>query len=573
MAITVPEVEPQITPNFREQPAANETTFGGGPGADAINSQVQKIASSAAEIAIDARYKQDQAAVSEAQSAASRLTTDVLYDPTTGVLVSQGTNTLKAHKEGMTRLQKGMNDISMKLNGEAQIGAFNAWAMKNADASNTTMMGHVDKELEKHDVQVFDTLVKNQQGIVAMAHGNPKVLELGFQTVNENALSFAQRNNYDPEQTKILVQNANDKMHSSVIDGMLKFQNDDSADKYFEAHKDGMSPAMQEQMSKALLEGNIRNRSTIEADKIWNKSGGNLAEAFAEANKIENPAIREMTRDKIKGLQSDKVLVQEADQNEKFQQAWGLVKNQPLNKPVNLREIIPPMLWSKLLPSNQEVLKKLVFNNETNAEKYTKFMLMSPTELKQINAQQMQMEWLPEMAPKDRDKVMKKWQGGQANTKDSYVTTAQQHIIADYARMQGIAGLTPGDPNKPGHDPRKLRGDRAKIYHQYQSVLDQTILNYETTELKGQRPASDQEVKNLFDNLVITQMGEKSIGPFKFGGKQIILTPVSDIPQNAIEDLYAIASHIGVKPTREQIQQAYYYYQNKDKKGVDEAFR
>lgn len=566
MPIIAPDVAPQPIPGVRETSVANETTFGGGPGLDKINHEVQKVASDVADISIVARARQDQMAVEDAQAKATRLTTDVLYDPQTGVLTSRGTTALQAHKDGMKRLQKGMNDISRDLNGEAQIGTFNRWAMAQAEASNTTMMGHVDKELKDHDVKTYDSLLANQQGLVAMAHGNPQTLKLGFDTVNENAVAFAERNRLDPDQTKQFIQDANDKMHASVVDGMLKFQDDDSADKYFQANKDLMSPAMQEKVSVALEEGNLRNRSARESASIWDATRGNLTASFAKADKIDNPELREMTRQRLRQLSSDKNAAQDADQNDKFQQAWGLVKNASMSgSPVVLRDTVPPMLWTQLLPSNQEILKKLAFNNETNAQKWTEFSLMPPTMMKGITAQEMQQTWLPEFAPKDRDKAMSMWQKAQSNSTDSYLNATQNHMIAQSARTMNVAGLTPGDPNKAKHDPKKLRGDAAKEYVEWQNVAQQAITNFEVTKLGGTRKATQEETQTILDNLVLEKMGQKSFLGFKWGGTPVIRTPYDEIPEADKQKMESFAKKRGVKLTPDQYQTAYFYLQQKDK--------
>jgi len=572
MAITAPDVQEQSLPNFRVSEAANDTTFGGGRGPQEVDHEVQKIASDTASIAIVEKTRQDQTAIEEAQANASKLTTDVLYNPQTGVLTSRGTNALQAHKDGMKTLQKGMNEISQNLHGDEQIGSFNRWAHAHAAATNTTMMGHVDKELADHDAKSYESLLANQQGLVAMAHGNPEVLALGFQTVNENAKAFAERNRLDPEQTTQFIQDANDKMHASVIDGMLKFQNDDSADTYFQANKDSMSPAMQEKVAVALNEGNIRHRSARASVEIWKKADGNLSNAFKEADKIDNPEVQEMTKQKLRQLQSDKVAVQEADQNDKFQQAWGLVKNAPPNKPIALRETVPPMLWSQLLPSNQEILKKLAFNNETNAQKWTEFSLMTPTQLKGITSQDLQMTYLPEFKPADREKAVKLWNQAQSNSVDSYLNTQQSHMIADAARMTNVAGLTPGDPRKPSHDPTKLKGDRAKEYHAWADVAQQAILNYETTKLGGKRKATQEETQQVIDSLVISKMGQKSfLGILPYGGKTVVTTPYEDIPAEDKQKILSFAGKRGVKATPEQVQRAYFFLQQKDKESAIKA--
>lgn len=569
MAIKAPDESPQVVPSVREQSSATVDTFGGGAGLNTEATEINQIAQQTGEIAALEKVRADQTAVEEAQANASKLTTDVLYDPETGVLASRGTNALQAQKDGMKRFQSGMNQISMGLNGGEQVGAFNKWALAQGTVVNQHMMTHVDQQLKEHDAGSFKYLLENQAGLAALSHGNPDALKLSFDTVNDNAIAFAKRNRLDPDQTKELVQNSNDKMHASVIDGMLKFQSDDSADRYFEANKDNMSPAVREKMAVALQEGNVRNRSAMMSVNIWKETGGNLAQSFGEAEKIQNPEVQEMTRQRLRQLQADKIAAQDADQNEKYQQAWGLVKKASLNgSAVKLQDVVPPVLWTSLDPKNQENLKKLAFNNETNAQKWTDFSLMQPTSLKAITAQEMQQEWLPNFAPKDRDKAMKMWQSAQSDSKDSYLNSQQSHMIADMGRTIGVAGLSPGDPNKPGHDPRKLRGDSAADYHSWNTTAQQAIINFETTKLGGARKASQEETQQILDNLVVQRIGQKSFMGLPYGGKNIYATPYEDIPEIDKTKIEAFAQQRGVKATKEKVQQAYFYLQQKDKQSA-----
>lgn len=566
MAITAPEVAPQTGPGFRVQSDADSTTFGSGPGLQEENQQVQRIAAETGEIAAVEKHRADQTAVEDAIAKGSKLTTDILYDPQTGVLSSKGTNALKAQKEGMKRLQGGLNDISKELNGEGQIGVFNRWALEHSAATDKTIMGHVDQQIRDHDAQSYDALLANQQGLVALAHGNPDTISLGFKTVNESAAAFSERNRLDPDQTKQFIQTANDKMHAAVIDGMLKFQADDSAQIYFDANKDAMSPAMRDKMAVSLEEGNVRNRSTAESNRIWALTGGNLSKAFDEADKIKSLPVQEMTRARLREKQTDLRQGEEADQDAKFQQAWGLVKKASLgDSPVKLRDVVPPVLWTSLEPKNQDILKKLVFNNETNAQKWTDFSLMTPTAMKAISAQELQQNWIPEFDPKDRDKAMAMWQRAQSNSQDSYLNSMQSNMIADTARSLGVAGLTQGDPNKPGHDPRKLRGDRAEDYHGFNTVAQQAILNFETTKLGGTRKASQEETQQILDNLVIQKLGQKSFLGLPYGGKTVYETPYEDIPEVDRNKIADFARQRGVKATPEKVKQAYYFLQRKDK--------
>lgn len=573
MAITAPDVAPQPIPSVRIQPSASLETFGGGTGLEAEGQQVQKIAATTGDIATFEKIRADQTAVEEAQSKGSKLATDILYDPQTGVLGSKGTNALQAQKDGMTNLQKGLNEISQGLTSPQQIGAFNKWALMHADTINQTMMAHVDKELKAHDDASLESLVNNQAGLAALSHGNPQALALAFKTVNDNVDAYAQRNRLDKDGAAELKEKVNDKVHTAVIDGMLKFQSDDSAQKYFDANKDNISSAAQDKISVALEEGNIRNRSARQSVDIWKSTGGNLTDAFAQAEKIQNPEVQEMTKQRLRQLQSDKVAAQEADQNDKFQQAFKLVQKAALGgSAINLRDTIPPMLYTSLDASNQDKLKRFAFNTETNSQKWAEFSLMSPTQKAGLKPDELQ-DYMSYFDPRHRDQATKMYNDALGNKTNSISDSEQANLIYKSVQEAGIIpGVTPGKPVS------KLRGAAADANGVFLSNSQQAIADYERTTLGGRRKASQEEVQKIIDQQILKTLGDKSPGVFTVAGRMMGLsvtppTRYPEIPDDAKEIILTKARQMGTVVTKEQIENAYQAFQRKDRAGVEKALK
>jgi len=564
MAIIIPQEADQPIQTPRLQVSADETTFGGGPGAAAQADQVSKIAAATADIATFEKLRADQTAVEEAQAKMSAAHEDILYNPETGVLGSKGTEALVSQQEGRKRFEDSAKKISQSLHGAQQVGSFQKWVQSQAVNFNKVTMVHVDQQLTEHDKQSLTELIKNQSSLAALGHGDPDIVRSAFSTVDDNIDHFVKRNRLDEDSAQELRAATHGKMHTDVVAQMLKQGFSEEADAYFKANKSDISPQFQEKISDAILEGNVRTQSTRAANDIWQKTDGNLTEAFKAADKIENLNVQEMTRARLRELQRDKVDGQEAIQNDFYQSAFRQIQAaERKGTPIDIQTAVDPATWIGMDAANREKIKRLVLNDTTDAQKYTTFTLMTPEEKKAITPAELQQDWLPYIAPKDRSRVMNDWTKARASNVDASLTHDQNKLIADSAKSIGVGGLN------ASKDPRKLKGDNAQAFHDFNIAAQDAILNFEKTKLGGTRKASAEEVQSVLDGLVLKRIGQHSLFGFKFGGKDVPVlsnaTPFDQIPRQDRLDLIDYARKAGVQdPTNEQVEQAYFYAQSGD---------
>lgn len=563
MAIIIPEESPQPVQPPRLQPLADETTFGGGPGVAQQTQEVQKIAASTGEIATFEKLRADQTAVEEAQAKMSAAHEDILYNPKNGVLGSKGVDALQAQDDGRKRFETTANQVAKTLHGPQQTGAFQKWVQGQAANFNKVTMVHVDQQLAEHDKQSLSELIKNQSSLAALGHGDPEIIASAFSTVDDNLDHFISRNRLDADAANQLKSDTHSSMHSNVVSEMLKQGFSDQATAYFKANRSDINPEFQEKISDAILEGNVRVQSTRAANEIWKKTDGNLTEAFKEADKIENLNVQEMARARLREMQRDKIDGQEATQNDFYQSAFRQIQAaERKGAAINIQTAVDPMTWTGMDAANREKIKKLVLNDTTDAQKYTTFSLMTPEEKKAITPDQLQQDWLPYMAPKDRNRVMTDWTKARASNVDAQLTHDQNNLIADSAKSLNIGGLD------ASHDPKKLKGDNAQAFHDFNMAAQDAILNFEKTKLGGTRKASAEETQSVLDNLIMKRVGQHSFLGLKFGGRDVTAlsnaTPFEQIPQQDRSDLADYARKAGIQPTNEQIEQAYYYANSGD---------
>lgn len=252
MALIVPEVNPQPIPDVREQPTASLETFGGGAGLEQIGQETQKLTASAGEIAAFEKIKAIQSAVQQGVASASALHTDLLTNPQTGLPAYKGVNSMTGQDKLWSQWQKGVNDISAGLPREAQY-SFNKSALSMGDTFRQTLNAHVSAQMDKHDANSFEALVKNETQRAATSYGNEHALVSAFQNIDTFAKIRAQKLGLDDDQTKDFLRTIRSNFHETVLSQMVNDPNfHKQAENYFEANKDDMDTDSKDRVHQFL---------------------------------------------------------------------------------------------------------------------------------------------------------------------------------------------------------------------------------------------------------------------------------------------------------------------------------
>lgn len=570
--ITAPDVTPQPIPGVREQPSADNTTFGGGPGLAAENQQVQKISSDAGEIAALEKIRADNTVTEGARSQMSSILLSKLYDPQNGILKSRGLDALKAGQDGISDIKKNFNDIVSGLSNDTQKSVASKMAIDMVDNAQTHIMAHTDQQLSDYHQQAMTSTVQSQSALAALGNGDQKTIASSIANVKDATEAFISSQHLDQQSADLLRAKNTDMVYSATVEGMMKHTTGTQAKDFYSSIKDELTPETRLRLSDALKENSLTNQSLLLANKFWDGSGQSFSSAYDKTATIQDPDLQKKTREELKSLESDKKEKFESSQMDLFQQGMNRIQEaQQAGGHAPFDKVVGSMLSTQLEPSKYDALKKMYTNTETGAQKWTEFNLMSPTDKAKISKDSLTTDWLPDFSPKDRDKAMKSWNQAQSNNIDGYLSHDQNQIIKEYAQNMGIAGLI------PGRDPAKLKGDSAKIWQSYMDSSQQAITNFEATKLGGTRKATEQETKAVMDGIHINMLGQKSFLGLPYGGKQVFesqfSTPYEEIPDKAKSDISTFAKNMGVTPTPQQVQRAYFAYQQKDRDGVRKAFQ
>lgn len=581
MALTAPDIAPEPVRPSQIQSAASAETFGGGPGLEQVNQEAQKISSDAGNIATFQKIRADQAAVEEAVgSKLSPALTNLIYDPQNGALakINQSTtmkDTLKAQQDALDQYDKTAKDIAGKLQGPDQIGAFNQHALAYGDTLKRTLMAHGDQHIKQQDQQSFDSFVDNSIAQGSLGYGDKKNQEVLLDMMNEHAEQFAQRNGMTPDQLTDLKSGINSKFHQGVINQMLTDHKDQMASQYFQDNKDQITvPQIRDKVQDALEEGKYRGESIRATDSIWQKTGGNLQAAYAQADKELDPDLRDRIHQRLREKDNEVKEARTSDQDNAYYEASqkvGQAVKSGQQGTGNLMDIVSPDRWVRMSPSQQDGLKRMWSNDQNSDQVWTSYNLMNPTDKAQQSQSDFETEVLSRLDKSHKDKAMAMRNASLGNNPTSLTDHDQAKLIEKSVQESGIVpGLN------PGKSASKLKGDAAATYGAFQDQAQEAIADFERNELGGRRRASQQETQKIVDQKILDTLSSSKPSFFTSVGRSIGLSAApavsfDKIPDDAKEQILTKARQMGKAVTRDQIENAYTSYQKKDLKGLMQA--
>lgn len=540
MAFNAPEVESQPIPSVRLSADTSPTTFGGGPGADRQDQETQQIAGSVGEIATFEKIRADQTAVEDAQSKALGLKQNILYDPQTGVLGSKGTDAVQAHQDGIQNLKKGLNDISSNLNGDQQVGPFNKWAQGLAGTANQTMMTHVDTQLAEHRKNNLEEITQNSAASAALEHGNPQAVDFYRNTANQAALNYAQSSRLDPDETKKLVTDTNDKVQIGVINGMLKFQTYDDAKNYLAANQDNISPKAKQVIQTTMQEGFIRHQATVAANDAIMKNPTSEADALTAINGIQNQDAKAMARSMVSGQFAQDRAAKKNDQDALFNQTIQDVNNKGITDSAQRRLSIPEATWNKFTPEQQRAIEKGGTPDVTSITKWEDFtQSVKDGSLSKMSQADLNAKFMPYMNAADQKTVADYWSGmkkngGKGGPKEkAYESVLQMQDDA----LVGIGAMSPKNPTKT----------QLVFKKQFQDNVDRDL---SAQQAALGRPLKQDEIQKVVDQHTLDAIQKQPEGWFPSA-------KYSAIPDADKQYIVELARTAGIQATKEHVEDAY----------------
>lgn len=525
--LSSPQIQATGLPNARSNVKATEESFGGGQSAAAVGQAAQSVLGAAQKFVIEEKQKADDVATTEAYTKLVQAKNRLTYDPQAGALSKTGKNAFGVIDEYNSSFDKEADAIESSLSNQSQKDVFRKIRGQQKNEFDGTLQRHVFGESKKFDEETTTSSIKITRDDALQNYQNPERVSQAIGMQRSLVMAHAQRNGLPPEMVKMQLDDVTSKTHAEVVSRFLANGDDLKAKAYFEANRAGVTGVDSSHLEKALEEGSVRGESQRQSDALIAQSGS-MAEALASAKEIKDPKVRDAATDRVKAHYSAQKAA-EAERTERIMTSAGNI----IDKTGSVDQI-PPGQWATLSPSEKANLKTYAAHKREGTQPATdwqqfydlKTLASAPesrTEFMKTNL----MQYRGLMADAQFKELIEtqtslRKNDGKADAKlDGYRTNAG--IVNDTLLAAGYK-TSP----KPGtDDAEKVALFRSKVDEEMRVLQSQTG-----------KPASNEEVKNIVDNLLVKTVTQKGFlwdttkRAFELSAdeKKKMDAPVKDIP-------------------------------------------
>lgn len=369
-----PKVETQI-PQLKLNANAPAEAFDMGQSRAQLENAQAGLLKTVTGFAAEEKKKADEVRLNEADSKLAEYQSQVEYGDK-GIYSTKGLDTLKLHDGLKKSWTDKVSEISKDLTNDQQ-EAFSKVALRRWSNVNDGLQRHTFQEVQKHDKNVFENVLKNSQNEAMESFADPKRIKEAIQTQVQKIDEYAARNRVDAETKTQMVQESLNKTHALVVSKMLEAQNPQLAKFYFEANKDNITGEAEIQIGKMLKVSFLKDESQKQADKIVGSSSG-IGAALDQLKDIQDVELKDATKERIKDFYSMQKLAKDRQQEDLHNYAGSVLQKSGGNM-----DAIPPNVIANMNPQTHTAIKRyaefLKKGEEpaTNWRKYTDLRSMA----------------------------------------------------------------------------------------------------------------------------------------------------------------------------------------------------
>lgn len=523
-----------------------------------IGRAAEGLIQSAIQVEDEARRQGNQLAVLEADQKLSEIETRMLYDKDTGAMNRKGKDSFGLPDEILPEYQSQADSIMESLANDDQRAAFRKSVMSRKKDINNQLYRHMSREGMEFDDQLTKAYVANEYNAALKNFHDPDRVDMAVERNRAAVTQWADRNGVPADLKKQRIQEQESQIYSGVIGKIVDGGDDLAAKEYFKKYKDKLTAADEQKISKLLEEGSLRGESQRRSDEMWQKSGEDLGQAMAKAEKINDPKLRDETMRRLRQKQNDKQAAITASQNQNFMDASEFVKGNPAVDP---QDSMPVSVWNSLTLQQQQSLRKINSNPKNNDKIWLDFFDKSPQQLANMPRAEFEQKYWVHLDSSHRTRAEKMWKDASEGVDSPDTTNALtfKNRVDNTLRQSGFVDLTKSR--------RKLNDKEAKIYTQFEQEAAERLEDFERNELAGKRKATGQEVQKVLDDMITKKVfvdknwlwsdPVKPAALITNDEKGDAYIPIKQVPQkdrNAIENL--IKSR-GARVTNEKVEKAY----------------
>jgi hypothetical protein len=480
----------------------------------------------------------DQVALMEAENKLSSWENQRLYDPENGALGVKGKAAMGLPETVNGDYQKFAGEIEQGLTTDRQREAFAVVAGRRGQSIDLTLQRHVFGEIKQYESDELTKLIDNKKQEAIQNAADPRRVGVALNDAIAALESSAPRLGTGPEELAAQKRLITSNTHVGVLEQLLATGQGKQAKVYFDETKGLISGDQLPRIERALAEGDTRGESQKQADAIL-AAGGTLSEQLAKAKTIDDPAVRDMTEQRLEHQNSINERIQREQSEAALKASYDRIDQ--TGDPYS----IPPSTWASLSGGERSSLLAYAEHRakgtevETDLPTYYNLMQtaskepgifatanllkyrdkLGRTEFKQLTELQ--------LAMRRGDKPVAE------QALDEFRSSNQ--IVSDTLNQYGI-DPTPKEGSKP-----------AAAIAQLRRMLDLRVAAAQPIDPKtGKRPKiTNVEVQRALDDLLGQSANVKGSwwniwpggAPFYDTSKKLIDLTIEDVPADAKADI------------------------------------
>jgi hypothetical protein len=349
MPIRVPvynnDVNPQPLPGERFDTRATLSAFGGGDATAQAFGQARGLAQDAAGMAFEQAKEAAQQADNDVLNQARVDLNDKEREMKDAVSALKGRDALGTTSKLKDDLQKYASDYEAKLYTPEQKAAYRA--MVAARREYLLNWGN-DRETQARDEIHVGGLKASTASSIERAASDPMTVPLESRIVDDNAAALAKHFGLDPAQADLMRRQAQSDLHAQVLDRMTAKGDDLTAKLYYDKYGSQIIGNDAEKAAREVKTSTYRGEAQREVARIFapkegESIGGLLGDAgfkkigdkrsedetYAEVDKIKDPTLQDMVRERVRQRWADIKRIREDGQRDDAMAAANIIEGTP----------------------------------------------------------------------------------------------------------------------------------------------------------------------------------------------------------------------------------------------------
>ena len=523
------QVQSAQGPQARVDTSVNQEAFGLG----AAKSVGSDIAAFAQKIKNDA----DQVAAMEAENKLIKYQNDFLYDPEKGMIAKKGKDAFNLQNDLNESFAKANAEIAEGLSNPVQRAMFEkAAAGRRADMEAQTNK-YMSSQIQQYDDETTEANILAERNNAANVYQDPDLLAKSIIRQQEAIVAYGNRHGLSNEVIKSKIDDTISKTHTSVISRMLTNGDDLAAEAYYNANKDGVLGLQKEAVEKELEVGSTRGKAFRFGDEVTAK-GMTEAQAYAEADKEENPKVREAKEQRVSKIFNMKNEAEQERQKSLVQSAADY-----FDKHGNLDDPRFTKIVSAMTPENRKALNSYIDSNPIRDDGVTYYKLRQlaedPATRDQFAKHDLVKE-LPNLSKDNWNKLISLQDG--LKKKDGKADKQLDGALSDSQVIQDSFVAA-------GFDLKN-----KQEYANYRQMIDEEIQH--ATEAKGKK-LTNQEIRSIAEKHTLQKIQSSSFFGLFNSEQADFQIQIDQLSDKEISDAKKLLIQKGMTPNDKNVLKVY----------------